>query len=73
MAMAFFAARVSRELEEVEGIDVVVDGLLEVEAIGADLGFGLLQDDFPAALLPAGRFGDLRTHRADGEQRYAFA
>ena len=65
--------QVSRELEEIKSVDVVVDGLLEVEAIGTDLSFGLLQDDFPAAALPAGRIGNLRARHADGEERYAFA
>ena len=65
--------QVSRELEEIQGVDVIVDGLLEVEAVRANLGFGLLQDDFPAASLPARRIGDLRAEQADGEERHAFA
>ena len=52
---------------------MVVDGLFEVEAVGANLGFGLLQDDFPAAGLPAGSVGDLRTEQANGEERHTFA
>src|ERR1700691_63489 len=67
-----YRSHVSREPEEIQGIDVVVDGLLEVEAVGTNLGFGLLQDDFPAAGLPAGRIGDLRTKQTDGEERHTF-
>ena len=70
---AIASSQISRELEEVSGIHVVVNGLFEVKAIGADLGFGLFEDDLPAALLPAASLGDLRTHGADGEQGDAFA
>jgi hypothetical protein len=51
---------------------VVVGGLLEVEAIRADLGFGLLDNDLPAVFLPAARVGDMRTQQAYGEKCYAF-
>ena len=43
-----------------------------MEAVRADLGFGLLEDDFPAMFLPAARVGDLRTHHPYGEKCYAF-
>lgn len=66
-------SQVSSEFEEVSGIDMVVDGLLEVEAVGTDLGFGLLQDDLPAAALPAGRIGYLRARHSDSKECYTFS
>ena len=63
----------SRELEEVSRVDVIVDGLLEVEAIGADLGFGLLQDNLPSSVPPAAGLADLRTEKAYREERRSFA
>ena len=68
-----FCRQLAREPEEIKSVDVVVDGLLKMESIGTNLSLSLLQQDFPAEYLPARRIRNLRTRRANGEERYAFA
>ncbi len=65
--MLFWAARSLANRKKVACVDVVIDGLLEVETIRADLRFGLLQYDFPATVLPRSRFADLRAEKADSK------
>jgi hypothetical protein len=60
-------------LEEIAGVDVIVDGLLEVETVGADLGLGLFEDDAPAFRLPAAGLGDLGAEQTYGEERHSFS
>ena len=59
--------------EEIQGIDVVVEGLLEVQPVCADLAFGFPANDLPAHALPMLRRGELRTQSSNKKQGDALA
>jgi hypothetical protein len=50
--------------EEIQSIDVVVEGLLEVQPVWADLTFGFTANDPPAQALPTLRRTELRAQRS---------
>src|SRR5258706_8866007 len=63
----------ARMQKEIERIDVVVQGLLEIDSVGPNLALGLLLNDPPALLSP--RFGgrNLRAESSNEQQSNRFA
>ena len=59
--------------EEVHGVHVIVDRLLEVHPVGEHLPLGGALHDAPSELAPSARRGQLRAQHADEEQRHALA
>ena len=59
--------------EKVQRVNVIVSGLLEMQAVGANLFLGLLDNEIPTSFPPPPRGNKLRAQRAHEKQRHRFA
>ena len=59
--------------KKVERIHVIVERLLEINAVGTNLASGFVQQDLPAVVFPIRRARHLRIKRSDEEERQRFA
>ncbi len=54
--------------EEIESVDMVIDGLLEMQSVGAHLPAGFLANDSPAGFAPLGRIRQPRIAHSDEKE-----
>jgi len=58
--------------EEIQGINVIVERLLEVNAVRPDLAFGFGEDNVKTFLLPSGCRRNFRTKGANKKESDSF-